>query len=262
MSPSASSADIALAADLVRAAATLAARIRDQGTDSLAVDTKSGISDVVTAADHAAERLITERLVAERTHDGLLGEEGTARESTSGRTWVIDPVDGTWNFVAGLPWWCSALALRGEGDDDVLLGAVHDPVRHRTFVGGPGIPTAVDGVALPPLADARLASSGVATYLHPSWQHGPVGDAWRRVADRVATVRMLGSGSMDVTAVAEGGLGMLFQHSVPPWDRLPGAGLVLGLGGAVRRVEAAGQVWHLAGAPSAVAEAADLLLDR
>ncbi|WP_296607296.1 inositol monophosphatase family protein, partial [Nocardioides sp.] len=138
--------DAALAARLVRDAGTLAARMRADGVETA---TKSSISDVVTAADHAAERLVVDGLSLERPEDGVLGEEGAARQGTSGRTWVIDPVDGTYNFVAGLDWWCSAIAL--TDGDRLVLGAVHHPATGRTFVGGPDLPTTVDGTPLQPL---------------------------------------------------------------------------------------------------------------
>lgn len=241
--------DAALAGGLVRDAAALAARMRVAGLDT---ETKTGPSDLVTAADRAAERLVLDRLAELRPEDGVVGEEGSVRDSRSGRTWVIDPVDGTYNFVAGLPWWCCALALRGP--EDLVLGAVHDPTSGRTLVGGPDLPTERDGTRLPGLADVSLGETCVATYLHPPWHDGPVGVLWRRVVGAAATWRSLGSGSMDAVAVAEGRLGVLVQHSVPDWDALPGAGLIRGVGGVVSSIEAAGVTWHVAGASTAVAE--------
>ena len=241
--------DADLAARLVREAGTLARTMRGDG---LAVDTKGSVSDVVTDADHAAERLVVESLAQERPDDGVLGEEGASSAGTSGRTWVIDPVDGTYNFVAGLDWWCSALAL--TDGDDLVLGAVHHPATGRTFVGGPGLPSTVDGVPLPRITDRRLAESCVATYLHPPFLGGDVGAAFARAITGAATLRMLGSGSMDAMAVAEGRLHVVCQHTVPPWDELPGAAIIRGAGGVTRHVEAAGRDWYVAGAPTAVDE--------
>ena len=124
--------DAQLAVALVREAAALAARIRAEGLD---VSRKTSGSDIVTQADTAAERLIVERLAAERPDDAVVGEEGASTVGTSGRTWVIDPVDGTYNFSRGSDWWCSALALADESD--VILGAVHHPASLRTWVGRP-----------------------------------------------------------------------------------------------------------------------------
>ena len=250
-------ADALLAADLVREAGSLARRMRGEG---LVAEQKSELSDLVTAADRAAERLVHDRLVAERPDDGLLGEEGSARAGSTGREWVVDPVDGTYNCVTGLDWWCSALALRTGPDlADVLLGAVHHPATGATYVGGRDLPTSRDGVPLPAVVDRPLAECSVATYLHTTWHGTEVGEAWGRVMRGVATLRMLGSSSMDATAVADGRVGLVLQHSLPPWDELPGTGLVQGAGGVTARVEAAGVRWFLAGPPTAVAEASALL---
>ena len=100
---------------LVRDAGQLAQRMRTAGVEAHA---KTSPSDVVTAADLAAEELVVGRLRSERPDDGIVGEEGAHREGTSGRTWVIDPVDGTYNFSTGSDYWCSALALvEGEPED-------------------------------------------------------------------------------------------------------------------------------------------------
>ncbi len=241
--------DAELAASLVRDAGRLAARMR---ADGLSTHRKTSVSDVVTAADRAAEELITERLARERPHDAVLGEEGTDRPGNSGRTWVIDPVDGTFNFVRGLTWWCSAVALRGP--DDVLLGAVHHPHEDASYVGGPALPSTRNGVPLAPLADRPLAESCASTYLHPPFFDGEVGEAFVRAVSGVATLRMLGSGTMDQMAVAQGQMDVLFQHSVPDWDWYPGIAIVRGVGGATRRVRAGGVEWSVSGVPTAVDE--------
>ena len=241
--------DAALAVSLVRDAGRLAAQMR---ADGLSAHRKTSVSDVVTAADRAAEELITERLARERPDDAVVGEEGTDRPGSSGRSWVIDPVDGTFNFVRGLTWWCSALALRGA--DDVLLGAVHHPHDDVSYVGGPALPSTRDGVRLAPLVDRPLAESCASTYLHPPFYEGEVGAAFVRAVSGVATLRMMGSGTMDQMAVAQGQMDVVFQHSVPDWDWYPGIAIVRGVGGTARRVTAGGVEWSVAGAPTAVAE--------
>ncbi|WP_051217715.1 inositol monophosphatase family protein [Nocardioides insulae] len=252
-------ADAELAGDLVRGAGELAHRMRADGVE---VETKSSISDLVTAADHAAEEYILTRLARERPDDGVLGEEGAARPSASGRRWVIDPVDGTYNFVAGLPWWCSALALveGGPDEEEILLGAVHHPYADLLYLGGPGLPTTRNGLPLAPLRDRPLAESCLATYLHPPYWGNAAGAVFGEMVTGAATLRMLGSGSMDLAAIAEGTLQVSCQHTVPEWDRLPGVALVLGLGGAHRRVQAGGVEWSVTGVPTAVAEVCDRLL--
>lgn len=250
--------DVRLAGELAREAGRLALRMRREGVNA---ERKTSVSDLVTEADRASEELIVSRLAAERPDDGVLGEEGASRESRSGRSWVIDPVDGTYNFVHGLAWWCTAIALvDGTPDDgEVLLGAVYHPHDDVLYVGGPGAPTTRNGEPLEPAGDRRLEESCLTTYLHPPFYAGEVGETFVRVASHAATLRMLGSGSMDLTAVAQGQLDVWCQHSVPPWDRLPGWGLVLGAGGAARQVSAAGVLWSVAGAPTAVADVCEAL---
>lgn len=108
------SEDADLATDLVTRAAELALQMRSAG---LRGEQKTSVSDVVTAADRAAEKLIREELNRLRPEDGVMGEEGTLQEGTSGRTWVIDPVDGTYNFLQGSPtgarpWRCATTPPR------------------------------------------------------------------------------------------------------------------------------------------------------
>lgn len=247
--------DAALAAHLVTEAAALAARMRDAGLD---VSRKTSISDLVTDADKAAEAFVVETLQRERPDDGLLGEEGTALEGTSGRRWVIDPVDGTYNFAHHLHHWCSALAL--QDGDELVLGAVAHHADGHVLVGGPDLPTTLDGTPLPRLEDRALGEVGAATYLHPGWvAEDVVREAWLRAATGPATLRTFGSGSMEMVDVALGHLGLWFQHSTPPWDWFPGAALLAGVGGATASVEVDGYRWFVAGRPSAVSGTVELL---
>lgn len=250
-------ADAELAGHLVREAGTLAARMRAEG---VTVRSKSSVSDVVTAADHAAEELVLRTLATRRPDDGVLGEEGAARAGRDDRRWVVDPVDGTYNFVQGLGWWCSALALEVAGR--AVLGAVFHPDQDAAYVGGPGQGATRDGVPLTPLVDRTLAESCLATYLHPPHWGGPPGEAFGRVASGAATVRMLGSGTLDAMAVAQGRLHVLCQHSVPVWDSAPGEAIITAVGGVSARVRAAGVEWYVAGVPTAVGEVVCALGDR
>ena len=250
------SVDAALAMSLVREAGALAARIRTEGLD---IARKTCGSDIVTQADTAAERAIVDRLTAQRPDDAIVGEEGTSRAGTSGRTWVIDPVDGTYNFSRGSDWWCSALAL--EDQHDVLLGAVHHPATGRTWTGGPDLASTLDGRILPALPDTRREARCATTYLHPPFFGTAVGEAFARALQQVGTLRMLGSVSMDAMAIALGQQDVLFQHSVADWDRLPGAAVIRGAGGLSTVVHAAGVDWTVSGAPAAVADVSRALLD-
>ena len=243
--------DAALAAELVREAGTLAARMLGEG---VGVARKTSVTDVVSAADHAAEELVVSRLRAERPHDGIVGEEGTSDPAGSDRVWYVDPVDGTYNFVSGLPIWCTALAL-GE-----QVGAVYQPATDELWVGGPSVPTTVNGTPLAPPADQPLAEGSLATYLHPTTLPDPsLREPLLHVMRGAATMRMLGSGSVELAGVAAGRLGASIQSDSLPWDWLPGASLVRGAGGAAEVFEASGHRWHVAGNRRAVADIAELL---
>ncbi|MDQ2756633.1 MAG: inositol monophosphatase [Actinomycetota bacterium] len=248
--------DDELAVALVTRAGALAARLRDEG---LQAERKTSVSDLVTAADRAAEAFVTRALAHARPDDGWVGEEGARRESRSGRTWLVDPVDGTYNFFTGSAYWCSALAL--SGPDGVVLGAVHQPVLGSTWVGGPQLPTRLDMMPVTPLLDRAAVDCAMATYLHPTTLSSPdILEPWMAAARTVATIRMLGSSSCDLAAVASGQLGLWAQHSVLDWDWYPGHALVLGAGGVTRVVEHRGRAWHLAGSAQAVAELLGALL--
>ena len=250
-----------LAQALVFNAGRLAWRMRESG---LTTETKTSVSDVVTAADRAAEKFIADVLRAFRPEDGLLGEEGTQQESQSGRTWVIDPVDGTYNFTIGSDYWCSALALiEGAPDnpDRVIFGAVHRPAMGQTWFGGPDIPTTLDSKPVT-ASSAAAAETCLSGYLHPTdFGDKDLASAWQGVVREFATVRMFGSASVDLGYVAAGQLGCWMQHSVKSWDWLPGRALVEGAGGKAVQIEAQGTTWSIAGSPAAVDVASKKILN-
>lgn len=239
--------DATLSAALVEHAGGLALRLRAQG---LSTDRKTSVSDVVTNADRAAEEFVAAALEALRPADGVLGEEGAARASTSGRTWVIDPVDGTYNFSRGSDYFCSALALvdgSPDAPDSILVGAVHRPSHATTWLAAGGAATA-NGAKLPRLEEAGIEDLALATYLHPRSMHDDaIRAAWTEAVKDAATIRMWGAGSVDLATVAAGGIGGWLQHSVADWDWLPGKALVEAAGGRAVTVDAGGVEWCVAG---------------
>jgi fructose-1,6-bisphosphatase/inositol monophosphatase family enzyme len=248
-------ADFALAAELARDAGDLAARMLHDG---LTVERKTSISDVVSAADHAAEQLVVDRLSSQRPDDGLVGEEGASRPGA--RTWYIDPVDGTYNFVNGLPIWCSALALVEQ--DGRGLGAVYQPATAELWLGGDGRRTTCNGSPVEPIAHRPLDELCVVTYLHPPKLADPaVRIPLLRVIESAATVRMLGCGSVELAAIAGGRLGVSIQVDTLPWDWLPGALLVRAAGGAAEVFRAHGRDWYVAGSPPAVERIGTMLAE-
>ena len=241
--------DDEVAASLVKEAGTLAATMLADGLDT---HYKTSISDVVSAADHAAEELVVRRLAEWRPDDGLVGEEGASRPGA--RTWFIDPVDGTYNFLSGLPYWCSAVGL--TDDEGPLTGAVYYPARDELWVGGRDRPTTLNGVPLARLTDRPLAEVSVSSYFHPAQMSDEQRLAdWRSVVGKAATVRILGSASVDLGGVATGRIGLFFQSGLSPWDWWPGVALVQAVGGAAQIVELNGSTYYIAGNAQSVSEA-------
>ena len=211
----------------------------------------------MSAADHAAEELITARLAEHRADDGLVGEEGARRTGTD-RTWYVDPVDGTYNFLSGVPYWCSAVGL--ADDDGPLVGCGLLPAAERALGRRPGRPTTLNGVPVRELVDRPLADVSVATYYHP--RHLGERDrltSWQAVTSGAATVRMLGSASVDLAGVASSRLGIFLQANLNPWDWVPGAALVIGAGGVAEEFPVDGVRWQIAGNRQSVADAAATL---
>ena len=240
--------DLSLAASLVRDAGLLAERMLAEG---LTTKYKTSVSDVVSAADQAAEALVVERLRAQRPSDGVVGEEGTSRPGS--RTWFVDPVDGTYNFLSGLPTWCAAVALADA--DGPLVGAVFQPATDELWLGGRDAGTTCNGVPVQALADRALAEVSIASYLHPT----TLPDDTIRVPllnamQGAATVRMLGSGSVELAAVAAGRIGAWLQIDSLDWDWLPGVALVRAAGGSAEVLQAHGHRWHMAGCERVVDE--------
>ncbi|AGI66492.1 putative inositol monophosphatase [Octadecabacter antarcticus 307] len=131
---------------------------------TVSVESK-GHLDLVTAADQEVERFVTKRLARDFPDDGIFGEEGAAHQGNSGRTWVIDPIDGTFNFVRGGDQWAVSIGLY-EGERPTF-GVIHAPVRAQTLVGGRGLPSTLNGKPMAPRAglDVNRAACGVG--FHP-----------------------------------------------------------------------------------------------
>lgn len=259
--------DTDLAAKLLREAGALAQSIRARGLTELHAGShrKSNVADFATAADLAAENHLFGSLRTARPDDSILGEEGAFHEGSSGRCWVVDPVDGTYNFASGSAYWCAALALvipavntgttaDPTSDAEVLLGAVYQPEEDKLWLGGTTQAATLNGDPIY-VGPAPLGQLAAGTYIHPSWLADPSAAVpWKNAAELPATLRMLGSGSCDLGRVAQGELGVWFQHSCPVWDWLPGKGIVEAAGGDTAVVRVNGLDWYVAGPSGAVAE--------
>ena len=198
------------------------------------VSSKSTPTDLVSEADLASERAIRELVSGRRPDDGFLGEEGgRAEEGASGLTWVVDPLDGTINFLFGIPQWCVSVAVRdGEG---TLAGAVYDPNRDELFTAsreGRPLLAGRDGVVeLRGPAGARsgqardaLSTAMVATGLaYDANVRRAQARVLERVVPRVRDIRRFGSAALDLTWTAAARYDAYFERTVKQWDIAAGA---------------------------------------
>ncbi|MEU5809125.1 inositol monophosphatase family protein [Streptomyces sp. NPDC047718] len=215
-----------LAAELLEvaleAAGAAGALLRDGRPADLAVAaTKSSPIDVVTEMDLAAEKLITGILERRRPHDALLGEEGADRAGTSGVRWIVDPLDGTVNYLYGLPSWSVSVAAEYEGE--TLVGVVAAPMRGETFRAVLGGGAWLGGTRLACRAAAPLDQALVATgfaYLQP--RRAQQAEVAREVVPRVRDIRRGGSAAIDLCDVAAGRLDAYYERGLNPWDLAAG----------------------------------------
>jgi myo-inositol-1(or 4)-monophosphatase len=217
---------LALAVDVAREAAELVARGRASAGEQVA--TKSSPVDVVTAVDTASEQLIAGRLLGARPDDGLLGEEGAQRAGTSGVRWVVDPIDGTVNFLYDLP--AYAVSIAAEIDGEVRAGVVLDAATGELFtaVAGRGAqlrsPRHPDPVALRGSAPAGLDTTLVATgFGYRAEQRRVQGEIVARLLPLVRDIRRFGSSALDLCAAAAGRVDAYYELGLKPWDHAAGA---------------------------------------
>jgi len=203
--------DLALACEVAReAGAELRAAFADVA--SLVVSTKSTSTDLVSDADEAAERMIRERLPA---GDAVLGEEegATGTAEPGGRRWIVDPLDGTVNFLFGIPQWCVSIALEGR------CGVVFDPMRDELWAAEAGGEATLNGRPVAPSGKTDLATSLIAT----GFGYDPAArEAQARIVSRILPlardVRRMGSAALDMVWTAAGRYDGYYEHGVQPWD--------------------------------------------
>lgn len=211
------------------------ARQRAEGVD-LDISAKSSATDPVSEADRAAERLIASRLGDARPDDGLLGEEGqAARTGVSGLRWVVDPLDGTVNFLYGLPSWSVSIAC--EDAEGAVVGVVRDPQRDETFRAARGGGAHLGDRALAVNRVDELAHTLVATgFGYDPAVRAVQGDDVADLLPRVRDVRRCGSAAIDLAWCAAGKVDGYVEFGLNPWDWAAGRLLVEEAGGVVSTV--------------------------
>ena len=213
-----------LALDTARAAAELVAQRRAAGVTVAA--TKSSAVDVVTEADRASEELIRSRIMAARPDDGFVGEEGSAETGTSGIQWVVDPIDGTVNFLYGIPAYAVSIAAQSlDGESPETVAAVVLDVAHGTaYTATSGGGAFRDGVRLEVRAPAPMGERLVLTGFNYSAETRAVqAAAVGRMLPQVRDIRRQGSCALDLCHVAEGQADAYVEEGVSDWDHAAGA---------------------------------------
>ncbi len=211
-----------------------AAMVRGRRREGVEVsDTKSSPVDVVTEVDKAAERLIFDRLMTARPDDGFLGEEGATSESTSGVVWIVDPIDGTVNFVYGIPYY--AVSIAAAIGDRSVAGVVVNVESGECFTATSGGGAHLGGtrLQLPVGKDKPLAQRLVATgfnYVEAVKLRQTV--AVSALLHEVRDIRRMGAAALDLCSVAAGRVDGYVEEGLNPWDVAAG-GLVATEAGAV-----------------------------
>ncbi|MCU1495779.1 MAG: Inositol-monophosphatase [Acidimicrobiaceae bacterium] len=216
---------LGLAIEMARAAGDLLLEARSGGRHLRRLGAtavrKSSPTDLATDADRASEALVREMLSISRPDDALLGEEGGASAGTSGLTWIVDPLDGTTNYVYDFPAWCVSIAVSDA--EGALAGVVHDPLRSETFSAARGLGACLGGEriargAAPPLGEALV---GTGFSYSPSLR----GDQARllpTLLPEVRDIRRAGSAAIDLCSVAAGRLDAFYEAGLKPWDSAAG----------------------------------------
>jgi myo-inositol-1(or 4)-monophosphatase len=211
---------LALALATAREAAALVARLRHEGV--AVADTKSSPIDIVTEADRTCEELVRERLLGARPDDGFVGEEGDDVVGTSGVRWIVDPIDGTVNYLYGLPHY--AVSIAAARGDRVVAGVVLSPVLQLEYAAVLGGGATCNGEPIAVRPTATLAQSLVATgFSYETPVRARQGRAVARLLPQVRDVRRLGSCALDLCGVAAGTLDGYVEEGPHDWDHAAGS---------------------------------------
>jgi myo-inositol-1(or 4)-monophosphatase len=212
---------------------------------------KSTLTDMVTSMDRASERHIVEGILAARPDDAIVGEEGTDRAGTSGVRWIIDPLDGTTNYLYAVPAYAVSIAV--EVDGVVVAGVVTDPSHRETFAATRGGGATCNGK---PIACSDVQSLGVALvgtgFSYDADRRARQGAVVADLLPRARDVRRFGAAALDLCWVACGRLDAFYEKGLQPWDLAAGALVAAEAGATVGDLDGgpASTAYTLASAPA------------
>ncbi|GIO44265.1 inositol monophosphatase family protein [Paenibacillus apis] len=227
--------------------------IKSRLGDIKAVNEKFSPQDLVTDVDKGAEAMIRKLILTHFPSHDILGEEGVApgaaasaaawqEASSSEFLWIIDPLDGTTNFVHGFPFFCVSIALAFKGE--VIIGVIYDPIRDEMFVAEKGKGSYMHGHTNRVSADARLEESIIAVGFNPDRQAAPINlKGITALSGKARSLRAGGSAALHLAYVAAGRLGGYYEVNLNAWDTAAGALMVAESGGKV--TDTAGNPYHV-----------------
>lgn len=212
--------------DLSRLAVSLANQaaellMKNLGSSHQSVSTKSSPTDMVSAVDRASERLIAQAIRSARPRDAILGEEGTNQPGVSGVRWVIDPLDGTTNYLYSFPGFSVSIAvILGDRSE---IGVVVDPSRDETFIARRGQGSTCNGNPIRVNTRSDLGEALVATgFGYDPARREEQGIVLSHLLPAVRDIRRVGSCAIDLCWVACGRLDAYFERGPQPWDHAAG----------------------------------------
>ncbi|MEA2434833.1 MAG: monophosphatase [Actinomycetota bacterium] len=199
------------------------------------VDTKTSPTDPVSDADRASEELILALLAQRRPNDGVVGEEGGGRSGSSGVEWVVDPLDGTVNFLYRIPVWAVSIAARDERG--TFVGVVFDPNRDEMFTAELGEGARLNSEEIHVSQETDISKALVGTgFAYQSEARAAQAKVAQRVLPRVRDLRRAGSAASDLATVACGRYDGFYEAHLEEWDRAAGVLLVQEAGGRVQDI--------------------------
>ncbi|KAB1656676.1 inositol monophosphatase [Pseudoclavibacter chungangensis] len=216
----------ALAVDVALEAGALARDRRLHGVE--VADTKSSPVDVVTEVDREVEAVVRARLAAARPDDGFFGEESSPTESAGDFTWIVDPIDGTVNYLYGIPAYAVSIALvAGDPASDAyatLVGVVVNPALGECFTAVRGGGAELGGAPLACSTQTDLSLALVGTgFGYEADRRGRQAVAWAALAPRVRDLRRMGAAALDLCNVAAGRYDLYYEAGTNAWDHAAGA---------------------------------------
>jgi myo-inositol-1(or 4)-monophosphatase len=220
-----------VAVEAARAAAAILVERYEDARGPRGLQTKSTPTDLVSDADLAAERAIRDVLAARRPEDSIMGEEGEDVTGTTGLRWVVDPLDGTVNYLFGIPQWCVSIACEGQ------VGVILDPIRGELFEVVAGEAPTLGGKPLRASSRTELSTALVSTgFNYDAAVRVRQAEVAAAIIPRVADIRRLGSAALDLAWTAAGRYDAFYERGINPWDIAAGTMMCTAAGLEVREL--------------------------